>query len=53
MEHEAWNDSDRDRVILICDVWRPELAEADRHAIATMFEAIDDYPGGQLAPLLR
>jgi hypothetical protein len=53
IEHEAWNDSDRDRVVLIFDVWRPELAEADRHAIATMFEAIDDYPGGQLAPLLR
>jgi aspartyl/asparaginyl beta-hydroxylase (cupin superfamily) len=52
MEHEAWNDSDRDRVVLIFDVWRPELGEADRRAITTMFEAIDDYPGGRLAPLV-
>jgi hypothetical protein len=53
IEHEAWNDGDRDRVVLIFDVWRPELTEADRRAITTMFEAIDDYPGGQLASLLR
>lgn len=52
IEHEAWNDSDRDRVILIFDVWRPELSAADRRAITTMFEAIDDYPGGKLAPLV-
>lgn len=52
IEHEAWNDSDRDRVILIFDVWRPELSEADRRAITTMFEAIDDYPGGTLASLV-
>jgi len=52
IEHEAWNDSDRDRVVLIFDVWRPELSEADRRAITTMFEAIDDYPGGQLASLV-
>lgn len=52
IEHEAWNDSDRDRVILIFDVWRPELTEADRRAITTMFEGIDDYPGGKLAPLV-
>lgn len=52
IEHEAWNDSDRDRVVLIFDVWRPELTAADRRAIATMFEAIDDYPNGQLAPIV-
>jgi len=52
IEHEAWNDSDRDRVILIFDVWRPELTAADRRAVTAMFEAIDDYPGGQLAALV-
>jgi len=52
IEHEAWNDSDQDRVILIFDVWRPELSEADRRATTTMFEAIDDYPGGTLASLV-
>ena len=43
IEHEAWNDSDEDRVILIFDVWRPELSEADRVAVRTMFAGIDAY----------
>ena len=42
-EHEAWNGSDRNRVILLFDVWRPELDEAERQAVAAMFEAIDGY----------
>ena len=29
IEHEAWNESDQDRVVLIFDIWRPELSEAD------------------------
>lgn len=43
IEHEAWNDSDRDRLILIFDIWRPELSTAERAAIVSMFEAVDDY----------
>ena len=30
IEHEAWNDSDRPRAILILDVWNPLLSEAER-----------------------
>lgn len=41
IEHEAWNDSDADRIILIFDVWRPELSADERHSVTTMFEAID------------
>ncbi|MES2098010.1 MAG: aspartyl/asparaginyl beta-hydroxylase domain-containing protein [Pseudomonadota bacterium] len=41
IEHEAWNDSDRDRIILIFDVWRPELTMDERAAVTAMFEAID------------
>lgn len=41
IEHEAWNDSDADRIILIFDVWRPELTTGERAAVTTMFEAID------------
>ncbi|HEY3949872.1 aspartyl/asparaginyl beta-hydroxylase domain-containing protein, partial [Phenylobacterium sp.] len=30
IEHEAWNDSDQVRTILICDIWNPRLAEEER-----------------------
>jgi aspartyl/asparaginyl beta-hydroxylase (cupin superfamily) len=43
IEHEAWNDSNEDRVVLIFDIWRPELSEAERGAVAAMFEAVDAY----------
>jgi len=32
IEHEAWNDSDRPRAILILDTWNPLLTEAERAA---------------------
>ena len=41
IEHEAWNDGDEDRVVLIFDVWRPELTLDERRAVAAIFEAID------------
>ena len=33
IEHEAWNDSDEPRVILILDMWNPLLSEDDREVI--------------------
>ncbi len=45
MEHEAWNDSDRTRVILLFEIWRPELTEEERGLVNAMFEAIDAYSG--------
>lgn len=45
IEHEAWNDSSEDRVVLIFDVWRPELTEDERGAVRTMFAGIDAYRG--------
>ncbi len=33
IEHEAWNDSDRPRAILILDTWNPLLTEAERAAV--------------------
>jgi tetratricopeptide (TPR) repeat protein len=41
IEHEAWNDSAKDRIILIFDIWRPELTRDERNAITSIFEAID------------
>lgn len=43
VEHEAWNDGDADRIILIFDVWRPELDENERKAVTALFEAVDSY----------
>lgn len=47
IEHEAWNDSDRTRVILLFDVWRPELTEEERSLVISLFEAIDEHSGGK------
>lgn len=47
IEHEAWNDSDETRVILLFEIWRPELSEAERRALTVMYEAINAYPGGR------
>ena len=43
IEHEAWNNSKSDRVILIFDIWRPELDGEERRAVTAVFEAIDSY----------
>jgi tetratricopeptide (TPR) repeat protein len=45
IEHEAWNRSNRTRVILLFEIWRPEIAEKERRALTAMFEAITDYGG--------
>lgn len=45
IEHEAWNDSGENRMLLIFDIWRPELTEEERRAVATMFEAVDSFGG--------
>jgi aspartate beta-hydroxylase len=43
IEHEAWNLSSQLRVILLFDIWRPEISEDERKLVAAMLEAIDDY----------
>jgi hypothetical protein len=43
IEHEAWNDSDETRIVLLFEVWRPELDAAERAALTAMFEAISTY----------
>jgi tetratricopeptide (TPR) repeat protein len=47
IEHEAWNRSDRTRVILLFEVWRPELTPEERALVSAMFEGIDRLGGGQ------
>lgn len=43
IEHEAWNDSDHPRTILLFDIWHPALDADERAALTTLFEAIEDY----------
>ncbi|HEY4113640.1 MAG TPA: aspartyl/asparaginyl beta-hydroxylase domain-containing protein [Rhizomicrobium sp.] len=43
IEHEAWNDSDRPRAILIFDIWNPLLSEAERERVSAMMVAIRNY----------
>ena len=42
IEHEAWNDSDQLRSVLIFDVWNPHLTERERDLIARYYEASDE-----------
>jgi aspartyl/asparaginyl beta-hydroxylase (cupin superfamily) len=54
IEHEAWNDSDAPRAILIFDVWNPELTAAERELVREATVALAGYfedeglPGGSL-----
>lgn len=43
IEHEAWNDSDETRIILLFEIWRPELDAEERRALTAMFEAVGLY----------
>ena len=41
IEHEAWNRSAQARVVLLFELWRPELSAEERAWVTAMFEAID------------
>ncbi|MBD3730550.1 MAG: aspartyl/asparaginyl beta-hydroxylase domain-containing protein [Sphingomonadales bacterium] len=43
VEHEAWNHSPENRLLLIFDVWRPEITLEERAQIRALFEAVDAY----------
>ncbi|MEX2129932.1 MAG: aspartyl/asparaginyl beta-hydroxylase domain-containing protein [Pseudohongiellaceae bacterium] len=45
IEHEAWNRSDQTRVVLIFEVWRPELTGEERKLVGTLLEGVDNYAG--------
>lgn len=48
IEHEARNDSDELRVILIFDVWHPALSDAEKHMISALARAQDAFMGGAI-----
>ena len=41
IEHEAWNDSDDVRVVLILDVWNPYLSADERTLVQEFYRAAD------------
>ena len=45
-EHEAWNDGSSTRVVLLFEIWRPELSADEREQLTRIFEAIDAYDMG-------
>jgi aspartyl/asparaginyl beta-hydroxylase (cupin superfamily) len=46
IEHEAWNSSRETRVILLFDIWRPELTVEERGLVAALLEAMDSFGSG-------
>ena len=46
IQHEAWNDSDQTRVVLLFEIWNPALDEAERRALTAMFQSIGSYGEG-------
>lgn len=43
VEHEARNDGSEVRVVLLFEIWRPEIPPADRDVLTRMFAAINGY----------
>lgn len=48
LEHEAWNEGDLPRTVLIFDVWSPLLSPRERDLIRRVTHAADDF--GYMAP---
>lgn len=47
IEHEAWNDADEMRVILIFDVWNPWLSDGEKALITAMMKAQREFMAGR------
>jgi len=45
IEHEAWNDSDKLRVVLIFDIWHPHLTPPERAMISALSAAMNEFTG--------
>ena len=43
IEHEAWNDSDQMRAVLIFDIWNPLLAQEERDFIVRALTGMDGF----------
>lgn len=43
IEHEAWNISDQERVVLLFEIWRPELNDEECALVTRMLAAVKEY----------
>jgi aspartyl/asparaginyl beta-hydroxylase (cupin superfamily) len=48
VEHEAWNRSTDTRVVLLFEIWRPEIGAEEREALTQLFQAIDRFGPAQV-----
>jgi aspartyl/asparaginyl beta-hydroxylase (cupin superfamily) len=46
IEHEAWNDSEKLRVVLIFDIWHPQLTLPERAMVTALAAGIAAFTGG-------
>jgi len=47
INHEAWNDSEELRVILMIDIWNPHLSAPERELTAELLNGVNDYRQGK------
>jgi len=48
ISHEAWNNSDETRCVLIIDVWNPHLSEREQNIVADYFARTDTVLSGHM-----
>ena len=46
IEHEAWNNSDEPRAVLIFDIWNPDVRPEERAMVATTIAGVSEWYGG-------
>ena len=47
IDHEAWNDADEMRVILIFDIWNPALSAGEQALVTAMMQAHREFMAGR------
>jgi aspartate beta-hydroxylase len=45
IEHEAWNDSDQPRAVLIFDIWNPDVREEEREMVSITIAGVSEWYG--------
>ena len=45
IEHEAWNDSDDTRAVLIFDIWNPHATQAEREMVSALTTGVEKFYG--------
>ena len=49
-EHEAWNRGTQTRVVLLFEIWRPEIGAAEREELTALFAAVGMFGGEDGTP---